>query len=191
MKNYKSFVIFALCGLLVSIIMNTFFLEEKYQASTEILVNESLEIEKAGENINLAWIETYKEVIFSDKILNAVLSETKLNYTKDNLKENIMIETDGNSLLFTLQLLADSPKDAKKLNQSLVNQFSKEIESLQNVEDVKVLKKTKITNDPIYPKTGLNLFLGVLYGILIAVVFNVVKLVVRNKKIKMKFLCRK
>lgn len=164
-SNGKILIIFCLLGALVSGAVSIFFIEKKYEATFEVVVDEETTANKLGENINLAWLQTYEDILKSDNLLNNVLEDKNLDYLVSELRENIEVSTKGNSLMFSVQVQADTPKDAFELANGILTQFTGKITEVENVHQVMVIDEVKTHTESIYPSIPLNTILGGMIGI--------------------------
>ena len=113
----------------------------------------------------------YKDIIFSDNVLENTLNKTNSSYSVEELRNNINLKTEGNSVVFKLTVRANTVEDSILLIESLVNVFSDEMTSLDNVSDVKMISQIEQNNKAVKPRLGLNLFLGAFLGFILSIVF--------------------
>ena len=170
-KNKKIFLTYIASGMTLAIFISLVVFNRQYESSVRLLVNETYTSEKTEKNTNLAWIEAYKDIIFSDNVLENTLNKTNSSYSVEELRNNINLKTEGNSVVFKLTVRANTVEDSILLIESLVNVFSDEMTSLDNVSDVKMISQIEQNNKAVKPRLGLNLFLGAFLGFILSIVF--------------------
>ncbi|MFD6209232.1 YveK family protein [Peribacillus sp. NPDC060253] len=171
-------LIFIITTLITAItgIVSFFILSPVYQASTQILVNqskESTELYNVGEiQTNIQLIETYSEIIKSPMLLEKVKDRLNLDLSNSALSEQINIVSKGNSQIFTIKVESTDPKLAVDVASAITDIFQVEIKALMNVNNVNVLSKATIgdNSSPIKPNPIMNMIQACFAGVIISLV---------------------
>ncbi|PTH21344.1 Wzz/FepE/Etk N-terminal domain-containing protein, partial [Staphylococcus arlettae] len=88
-KNYLLFIIILpLLSLVASIVVTFFLIEDKYVATTQLLINQKENTHQNVQDIqsNIQLINTYSEIVKSPRILGKVAKELKGQYEADEIK---------------------------------------------------------------------------------------------------------
>ena len=87
-KNLKLLIILPIICLLISELITFLFLDDKYQASTQVLVNQKesdsqMMAQEVQSNIQL--VNTYSEIVKSPRILDEVSKELNRQYSSSEI----------------------------------------------------------------------------------------------------------
>lgn len=155
-------------------IVSFFILPPVYQASTQILVNQSKEkseLYNVGEiQTNIQLIETYSEIIKSPMMLEKVKERLNLDISNAKLSEQIKIVSNGNSQIFTIKVEGADPEFAVSVAGAITDIFQDEIKTLMNVDNVNVLSRATIgdNSSPIKPNPIMNTIVACFAGLIIS-----------------------
>ncbi|WP_057914703.1 YveK family protein [Peribacillus muralis] len=169
------FIITTLITVITGVV-SLFILSPVYQASAQILVNQSkdnTDLYKVGEiQTNIQLIETYSEIIKSPMMLEMVKDRLNLKISNPALSEQIEIVSKGNSQLFTIKVEASDPKLAVDIVNTITVIFQEEIKTLMNVDNVNVLSKGNVGDNtaPIKPNPIINMIQAFFAGVVISLV---------------------
>ncbi|MEY9865531.1 YveK family protein [Peribacillus sp. RS7] len=180
MVKKRMALIFIITTLITAItgIVSFFILSPVYQASTQILVNqskESTELYNIGEiQTNIQLIETYGEIIKSPMMLEKVKNRLNLDISNTALSEQIEIVSKGNSQIFTIKVESTDPKLAVNVASAITDIFQDEIKALMNVDNVNVLSNATIgdNSSPIKPNPITNMIFACFAGLVISLVLT-------------------
>jgi capsular polysaccharide biosynthesis protein len=160
---------------LVSGVVSYFFLTPIYQASTQILVNQSKN-DQAAPNFNevqanLQLINTYNVIIKSPAILDKVAKDLNMNLTADDLNKKITVASQTNSQVLNLSVQDPNPKTAADIANKTAEVFKNEIPHIMNVDNVSILAKANVAENPapIKPRKALNVAIALVVGLMAGV----------------------
>lgn len=155
-------------------VITFFILTPKYEASTQILVNQKnsanqLDVSQMVSNIEL--INTYSVIIKSPAILGKVIDKLELKETIKELNKNIKINSQSESQVFSLTVRDTNPERAVLVANSISETFQQEIKVIMNVDNVSILAKAEKENIPIpvSPNLKLNIAIGVVAGLIMGI----------------------
>lgn len=158
-------------------IISYYVLTPIYQAETQILVNQkSTNIEQyqwvQNNEADLRLINTYNEIITSPIILSKVIEKLGLDQTPASLAEQITIMSANNSQVVNLVVIDEEASMAVKVSNTLAEVFNKEIPTLMNVDNIKILSEAKLLDHPtpIKPNKLLNITTATVMGILLGTI---------------------
>lgn len=175
-KRLKLIVFFTLIATLTSGIISFYVLTPIYEASTEILVNNSESNQGAIYNINdinteLKLIETYKVIMKSPRIIDLVIEKYDLSLAQEKLIGKININTVRNSKVMKITVSDPNQAEAARIANAIAKTFQQEIIKIMNVDNVQILTEAKAIQDPgpVKPNKHLNIAIAFIIGIMGAV----------------------
>lgn len=174
-KRLRLIISTTLMAILIAGVVSYFFITPIYQASTQLLVNKSNDEQAAYQynevQTNLQLINTYNVIIKSPAILELVIKDLDLNMTVDQLNAKITVENATNSQVVNLSVQDPSPAMAVKIANKTAEVFQKEITKIMNVDNVSILAKATVGDNPspIKPKPLLNIAIATVVGLMVGV----------------------
>lgn len=185
-KNLKLLIILPIICLLISAIVTFFFLDSKYQASTQVLVNQKesdsqMMAQEVQSNIQL--VNTYSEIVKSPRIIDKVSKELDRAYSTSELSSMVNVSNQAESQLLNIDVHSKTKNDSEHIANTVAQIFSEEVPNIMNVDNVSILSEADDTAKQVAPKTMPNLLLGVVGGFLIALIIIFTKEIL-DKRIK-------
>ena len=183
---------FAIIGIGIAIVFNSYILTTNYLAQTQILVNQ-----KADNEATYSWnqieaelqlINTYNDVITSPLILNKVREELQLERTTEQLSYQIKLSSESESKVLYIEVVDSDPELAVNIANTTVEIFKEEIPTLMNIDNINVLSKASLSDNPIpvSPNKGLNLVTGAVIGTLLGIgwafLLEILDTTIKNEK---------
>ena len=170
-KRWKLIMLLTLIAALISGTISYFLLTPVYQSSTQILVNQKQSENQLDSNqirSNIDMINTYSVIIKSPAILEKVIDELELDQSVDQLSQKITINSQENSQVFSLTVQDSNPTKAVEIANTVSETFQKEIKDIMNVDNVSVLAKAEIKENPtpVKPNPLLNIAIAVVVGLM-------------------------
>lgn len=175
LKKRWKLIIF--CSIVVASIgggITFYVLTPQYQASTQILVNQKnsdnlVDINQLNSNISM--INTYSMIIKSPAILNKVIDSLELKENAEELNRKITINSQNNSQVFSLTVQYNDANKATLIANLLSETFQREIKNIMNVDNVSILAKAELQENPIpvKPNPVLNIAISILLGLMIGI----------------------
>ncbi|RIM15101.1 YveK family protein [Staphylococcus chromogenes] len=162
--------------LIISSIITFFIIMPKYEASTQILVNQTQSQNPVEQQQNvqntLQQVNTYAEIVTSPRILEKV--QKNLNDI-GNLKNKVEVQSSAQSQVITINVHANSKKEAEKIANEVTNVYQNEMPEIMDIDNVSILSKANGTAKKVSPNIPLNLFLGLFLGLIIALLYIFIK----------------
>jgi len=174
-KRMLLIVISTVVAVTISGVVSFLLLTPIYQSSTQILVNqtkqESPSFNSQDIQTNLQLINTYNGIIKSPAILSIVIENLDLDSTPAALDSKITVSSVQNSQIITVTVQDPNPNIAVDIANSIASVFQKEIITLMNVDNVNILAKAEIPENPspIKPDPILNMAIAAVIGLMIGV----------------------
>ncbi|MES1038105.1 YveK family protein [Peribacillus simplex] len=170
-KRWKLIMLLTLIAALISGTISYFLLTPVYQSSTQILVNQKQsenQLDSTQIRSNIDMINTYSVIIKSPAILEKVIDELELDQSVDQLSQKITINSQQNSQVFSLTVQDSNPSKAVEIANAVSATFQKEIKEIMNVDNVSVLAKAEIKENPtpVKPDPLMNIAIAVVVGLM-------------------------
>ncbi|MEK4065693.1 YveK family protein [Peribacillus sp. FSL R5-0717] len=170
-KRWKLIMLLTLIAALISGTISYFLLTPVYQSSTQILVNQKqlgnqLDSNQIRSNIDM--INTYSVIIKSPAILEKVIDDLELEQNVDQLSQKITINSQEDSQVFSLTVQDSNPSKAVEIANAVSGTFQKEIKDIMNVDNVSILAKAVVNENPtpVKPSPLLNVAIAVVVGLM-------------------------
>ena len=160
---------------IISSVISYFVLTPVYQASAQVLVNEkgsnnsSLDGMQIKTNVDL--INTYSVIIKSPVILEEVIKELDLSQNVDALNQQITVNSQENSQVFSVTVKDKDAVEAAKIANTVSKTFQKEIPSIMNVDNVSILSKAVLKEKiaPVEPHPLMNIAIALVIGLILGI----------------------
>ncbi|MEB2629666.1 capsular biosynthesis protein [Bacillus sp. BA3] len=173
-KRWKLIMLLTLIAALISGTISYFLLTPVYESSTQILVNQKKSENQLDSNqiqSNIDMINTYSVIIKSPAILEKVIDELDLKLSVEQLSGKITINSQENSQVFSLTVQDSNPTQAVEIANTVSSTFQKEIKDIMNVDNVSILAKAEIKENPtpVKPNPLMNIAIAVVVGLMAGV----------------------
>ncbi|WP_252314153.1 YveK family protein [Sinobaca sp. H24] len=144
-KRMKLIVVITIGIVLLSATYTFFVVTPQYQASAQILVNQTQNNDQPVTATELQSsreiIDTYNVIITSPIILDKVLQENNYDLTPSELQSKITVSTQEESQVVILSVEDEDPYLAIDLTNSVAQVFEQEISSIMNIDNVSILSE--------------------------------------------------
>jgi len=173
-KRWKFIVLFIIIAVLTSSAVSYFILKPVYQASTQILVNQKNTENKIDYTLlqsNVDLINTYSVILKSPVILEKVIAKLELTQGWEELNQNIKVTSQENSQVFSLVVEDHDAGRAVVIANTVSETFQEEIKNIMNVDNVSIIAKAELKQNPIpvKPKPIFNLAISIVIGAMFGV----------------------
>lgn len=166
-------IIWSLAGVLFAGLYTFFFVTPTYQSTTKIVVNQTQNSEQAITSTdiqtNLSLINTYQGIIKEPIILQDVISNTGSDLSMEELRNQLTVEIEENSLVFGVTVTNENPHTAAELANATANSFQQKIGEILDVNSVTILSEAIANTKAVSPNILMNLISGLLAGMIIGV----------------------
>lgn len=190
-KNLLMILSLAVVFAIGSALITYFLITPKYQASTQILVNQKeqqgqIQVQEVQTNLQL--INTYNEIIKTPAILDKVIDNLKLEGESANLASKVNVTNQQQSQVINVTVTDVEQAEAVKIVNEISKVFQDEIENIMNVDNVSILTKAEKSENPtpVSPKPLVNIaiafILGALLGLAIAFLREFLDKSVKNEE---------
>jgi capsular polysaccharide biosynthesis protein len=106
-------------------------------------------------------------IIKSPAILDKVIDKLDLNQSVEQLSGKITINSQENSQVFSLTVQDSNPAKAVEIANTVSSTFQKEIKDIMKVDNVSILAKAEVKENPapVKPSPLLNIAIAVVVGL--------------------------
>jgi capsular polysaccharide biosynthesis protein len=175
----KRLMLIILCVLgaaLLAAVASFFILTPSYESSSQFIVNQAeqdkaMKYEVNDIRTNVELINTYNVIIKSNAILEDVSESLNGIYSADDLKDKIQVSSEQDSQVVTVTATDEKAELAVDIANTTVETFQDKIADIMNVDNVSVLTKAVMKDDPspVAPRPLLNIAIAVVLGGMVGV----------------------
>ena len=178
LKKRLVLIIFSfLIGVAVAAGVTFFLITPKYSSSAELIVqskNDSSNANlQADVNANVLLINTYKDMIMGDVVLNDVqdqlAKEMDYDLSKAELKEIVSVVQSQNSQMFQIKATSDNPDKASDIANVTADIFKEKATDVLDVNKVTITSQAQVNPSPVSPNNKLNVAIGAVLGLMIGI----------------------
>ncbi|HCR3780274.1 TPA: tyrosine protein kinase [Enterococcus faecium] len=175
-KHLVIIIISMFAGLAISGIVTFFILTPKYSSQAQLIVTlpQSDTANVNDVNMNLQMINTYKDMIVSDLVLNEVKdrleTEDNVKMTAEQIKDAISVNQAENSQMFSIQAISTNAVAAQQIANTTSQVFQENAKDVMNVDKISIISSGAVANTtPVSPNNKLNLMTGLMLGMMVGV----------------------
>ncbi|MCO7040359.1 Wzz/FepE/Etk N-terminal domain-containing protein [Staphylococcus lugdunensis] len=176
-KNWKLFILIPVVFVVISLLITIFLMKPKYEANTQVLVNqkESNEQYRAQEvQSNIQLVNTYSEILKSPRILGDVAKKDK-NLSASEIGNMLTVTKQADSQILNVSVENHSKADAERIANEIVSVFSKDMPKIMDIDNVSILSKADGTVSKVSPNLSQNLAIGLVLGLVLTIVIIIFK----------------
>ncbi len=174
-KRIKMILLLTAVAAAASGVVSFFILTPIYQASTQLLVNQSqsdqqyVDVNQVRSNIEL--INTYNVIIKSPTILEKVIENLSLERTYEELNGQVNVTSAENSQVIEITVEDPNPHQAVEIANGIATVFQNEIIDIMNVDNVNILSVAEVDDhpSPVKPNPTLNIAIAIVIGLMAGV----------------------
>lgn len=175
-KRISLIATITLLAVAVSALVTYLLMTPKYDASTQILVNQANENNTSlyatnAVQTNIQLVNTYSVIINNPAVLNQVIQKLNLKMTADQLKKMLTVNTVQNSQVFTVTAETNSPSESVAIVNNIAQAFKSQVQKVMNVNNVSILSQATFSssNTPVSPKPTINLAIAFVVGLMVSI----------------------
>lgn len=174
-KHITTILMCMFAGLALAGVATFFIITPKYDSQAQLIVKlPRTDTTNAGDvNTNLLMINTYKDMITGDLVMNTVQdrleSEYKLDKTVGELKSAIQVQQSQNSQMFSIVATDTKPVDAEHIANTTAKVFQENAKDVLDVDKISIISDAQASMTPVSPNNKLNLAIGLVLGLMVGV----------------------
>lgn len=120
-------------------------------------------------------IRDYRVLVTSIPVVDQVISELDLEMSQDALIGEISCSIETDSRVLSITITDKDPYMAKRIADSLADVSAKQIPAVMQIEGVNIIEYGRIAAGPSSPNVKMNVLIGILAGLFIAIAIIVVR----------------
>ena len=93
------------------------------------------------------------------------------NFSTDELKKAISVQTQQNSQVFSLQVKTDDPQESAVVPNTVANVFKQQIKKIMSVNNVTIVSRASTPNSPSFPNKKLFALAGAVLGLILSFLY--------------------
>lgn len=172
-KRIKIIILFMFLGVAISASLTFFFITPKFSSQAQLVVTlpqtENTNVNEVTSNLQM--INTYKDFIVSDLVLNQVEDRLKSDYNMmlsiGELKKSISVQQNQNSQMFSIIAKSTRANQAMYIANTVASIFQENAKDVLNVDRITIISKATVNIKPVSPNNKLNVMIGLVAGIII------------------------
>lgn len=172
-KHLLKLVIAMFAGGLVTLAWMFVFVKPQYISETQLLVNQqqlspqAMQYNEIQSNIQL--INTYRDIITGQSVLEQVNKNMGGNYSTAKLKSAITISQSPNSQAFFIRVVMDTPEEAQQVVKELLKAFEHTLKEAYGKKEtsIYVVSPPSFNPNKVSPSTSRYALIGAFVGLLI------------------------
>ncbi|MDN4523941.1 YveK family protein [Fictibacillus fluitans] len=173
-KRMVLIALLAVVAVAIAGVVSYFVLTPVYESSTQILVNQKKSKDVPEYNqvqTNLQMVNTYSVIIKSPAILSKVIDNLNLDTTVEALNNKLTINSEQDTQVLNVTIQDEDPAMAVKLANGVAETFKNEIPSIMKVDNVSVLSKAVLKDNPapVKPNAKMNMAIALVVGLMAGV----------------------
>lgn len=187
-KRFWIIAIITVVAMVVSGVISFFMLSPVYESKSTLIVNTEKNEETqmiTGDQFSVSQklAVTYGEIIKSRKVLESVISNLKLDSEYEDLVEKITVSPVKDTQIISISVQDTNPKKARDIANEIPKVFEKEVKRITKANDIQVIDKAILPENPIKPNKMMNVAIAAVLGMMIGL-FIVFLLEYLDNKIK-------
>lgn len=162
--------------------VSKFVITPKYQSSVSLIVNseqnqnnnDTLQLNDI--QLNQKLVSTYAEIIKTRGISDQVINNLGLDIDYESLTKMISVSTKDNTEIFVVSVEDTNPQRAADIANETSNVFKNSIVNIMKIDNVQILDKGLVADNPSSPNIMRNTAMGFVLGFVLGVFITIIKL---------------
>ncbi|KAF1298462.1 tyrosine protein kinase [Enterococcus sp. JM4C] len=174
-KHIATILISMFVGLALAGVATFFVITQKYSSQAQLIVTlpqtETTNVNDV--NTNLQMINTYKDMITSDLVMNEVEErldkDDNVEMSAGAIKGSISVNQSPNSQMFSIQATSTNAVTSQQIANTTALVFQENAKDVMNVDKISIVSSAVASTTPVSPNNKLNLAIGVVLGLMVGV----------------------
>lgn len=176
-------LIICLSTAILSLLATTLVIDKQYKASGKLIVVQSLSQDQSQISYNdivisQKLVDTYTQILLSDRIGDLVIDELDNEFTTEDYKNLLKVTSVNDTEVINVAIETLDPELSANVVNITLKVFKEEVSSIMSIENVSILSEAKVPVNPSSPSIANNTLIGLLIGILISgglVIYNILR----------------
>lgn len=173
-------------AIIVSGVLNFFFIDPVYQAELTFMVNfnqnENAQITKDDMDYGTNLVQTYKPIVKSRKVTRTIKENLNLEMSQSEIGNSIEINSISGPVM-SVTVKNTNAKLASDIANEVPEVFGNELKRIAKVDGIEIIDTATIPTNPISPNKIKNIVMAAIIAIVISI-FIMLLLEVLDNKIK-------
>ena len=171
-KRFWIIGLISVIAMVISGVISFFVLSPVYEAKSTLIVNTEKNEDTqmiTGDQFNVTQklAVTYGEIIKSRTVLEDVIKNLKLDYEYENLTDNVTVSPVKDTQIISISVQDTNPKKARDIANEIPKVFEKEVKRITKANDIQVIDKAILPENPIKPNKMMNVLIAAVLGMMI------------------------
>ena len=171
-KRFWIVALITIIAVVVSGVISFFMLNPVYEAKSTLIVNADKQAETqivTGDQITVTQklAVTYGEIIKSRIVLDDVIKNLKLENTYESLSGQITVSPVNDTQIISISVQDTNPQKARDIANEIPKVFKKEAKRITKANDIQVIDKAILPQNPIKPNKMMNMAIAAVLGAMI------------------------
>lgn len=173
-------IILLIVSMLVGGLISYFILDKEYEASTTLMIGTKDEIEYNEILLNQKLASTYGELIKIRAVADEVIENLGLTISYKQYKSKVNVNFIEDTGLIRIIVNDNDPQIAADIANEIAQVFMETVKDIMKVENIQVIDKAQIDEEPVSPKPILNITIAGVLGFMIGVFISFFKEYIDN-----------
>lgn len=176
-KGKSLILLITLIAILMGFIYTMYILKPKYTAYTKLIMvqtssnrDSSQGVTSTDVTLNDKLIPTYQTLATTNSVVREVIGNLNLDVKEDELKKEISVTTEKSTQVIKISVTDDDPEMATNIANELSNVFSKKVSEIYKIDNINIVDKAEIPNEPSNINHNRDILLFGLVGFVISVI---------------------
>ena len=164
-------ILAALVGLTLFGTYSFFIAKPVYESTAKIYVlTQSTSLTSFADiQISSSLAKDYEKMITSRPVVRQVLKNLGLDYDYEDVKENrIKISNPEDTRVLEITCRSDDTVEAAHMANEFAMVSKRQIADIMDTDEPTIFEKAVVSHEPILPKKGFNMILGIILGIMLS-----------------------
>lgn len=171
-KRFWIIALITVIAAVVSGIISFFMLKPVYEAKSTLIVNTEKNEETqmiTGDQFSVTQklAVTYGEIIKSRAVLEDVIKNLKLDNEYEELANNVTVSPVKDTQIISISVQDTNPQKARDIANEIPKVFAKEAKRITKANDIQVIDKAILPQNPIKPNKMMNMAIAAVLGAMI------------------------
>ena len=171
-KRFWIVALITIIAVVVSGVISFFMLNPVYEAKSTLIVNTEKNEETqmiTGDQFNVTQklAVTYGEIIKSRSVLDDVIKNLKLDDEYGDLVKNVTVPPVKDTQIISISVQDTNKEKARDIANEIPKVFKKEAKRITKANDIQVIDKAILPQNPIKPNKMMNMAIAAVLGAMI------------------------
>lgn len=171
-KRFWIIALLAIISALISGVISFFMLKPVYEAKSTLIVNTEKNEETqmiTGDQFSVTQklAVTYGEIIKSRAVLEDVIKNLKLDNEYEDLVKNVTVSPVKDTQIISISVQDTNKQKARDIANEIPKVFAKEAKRITKANDIQVIDKAILPQNPIKPNKMMNMAIAAVLGAMI------------------------